>query len=331
MNCTGGTSTTRNVFSVGPVPGGQGATRAFGQVNVNYGDGDQIVCTAENYYVGPPQDPVMTVTKQIEVPSNSSDPEVFLAALDATLPGETISLSDQTQASLASLNAFLSNTVVGQSQFTISAASSLALLTSQTVTLQNSDDTDAISFAYPFGTTSLSVGETASTTRSFTYFSTVNGTLEETSAVLDVIAFECSDQNGAIPTPFVGQFSPRPDTAVASCTLTNGLTYQRVTGGSGGGGGGALSDIRLKTAIKTLEQSVNGHRIYSFEYKPEVGIAGTYVGVMAQDLVGRDDHALVWDAQGKHWRVRYDLLGMRMATQAEYEKSGISALLAEYK
>ncbi len=331
LSCTGGGPPSNNgTGSFGPIPGAPSINELGGQRIVPFTAGDQVVCTAQNYHVDQSQRPTVVVTKRVDLPADTTNPETFLAALDAELDDQTISFADQTAGAIAGLNSFLSDVVSGPADYSFSVYSSFfrSLLGQQSVTLQGSADTGSATFTLLAGDTSFNLVENFSGSEAFRYRSVVNGSIQENSAVFEATDTSCRDQNGPLAM-FNSAVSLRPDSLSVSCTVTNGLRISRVF--TGGGGGGAISDIRIKTAIKTLEQSVDGHRIYSFEYKPEVGIAGTYVGVMAQDLVGRDDHALVWDAEGKHWRVRYDLLGMRMATQAEYEKSGISALLAEYK
>jgi hypothetical protein len=72
-------------------------------------------------------------------------------------------------------------------------------------------------------------------------------------------------------------------------------------------GNGGLSDIRLKENIKLIGVSKLGINIYTFEYIEEVGMEGTYQGVMAQELIGTEfESALIFD--GEYYAVDYSKL-----------------------
>jgi uncharacterized coiled-coil DUF342 family protein len=81
-----------------------------------------------------------------------------------------------------------------------------------------------------------------------------------------------------------------------------------LTGGEGGGtGGGGTSDIRLKQNIQLIGVSESGINIYTFEYIEQVGLEGTYQGVMAQELIGTEfESALIFD--GEYYKVDYSKL-----------------------
>lgn len=86
----------------------------------------------------------------------------------------------------------------------------------------------------------------------------------------------------------------------------------------------AASDIRLKRDIHLLATLDDGMKIYSFRY---LWSTTTYVGVMAQDLLEnpawRD--AVVSQANG-FYAVNYAMLGLRMASLNEWNKTGIAAV-----
>jgi hypothetical protein len=110
-------------------------------------------------------------------------------------------------------------------------------------------------------------------------------------------------------------------------------TEQNSSGGSGmlGGIGGLLkaggyiynaasgpaglaslfpSDSRLKKNI-TLVGEDNGHKLYEFEYRDELGLPeGKFRGVMAQDVLKYAPEA-VFEVDG-HLAVNYEMLGLRM-------------------
>ena len=68
------------------------------------------------------------------------------------------------------------------------------------------------------------------------------------------------------------------------------------------------SDMRLKEDIVHLGTGFNGLPIYSFSY---IGEEGTYLGVMAQDVLMHTPEA-VSIADNGFMQVDYDMLGMRM-------------------
>lgn len=55
-------------------------------------------------------------------------------------------------------------------------------------------------------------------------------------------------------------------------------------GSSGGGGFTGLSDARAKTDVERVGTLPNGLGIYEWTYKADVGLAGRYRGVMAQEV-----------------------------------------------
>lgn len=87
-----------------------------------------------------------------------------------------------------------------------------------------------------------------------------------------------------------------------------------------------VSDRRLKRDITKIATLSNGLALWSFRY---LWSDVTYVGVMAQDLLFNPAwrHAVARQANG-FLAVRYDALGLRMTTLAEWERDGIAALQA---
>ena len=88
----------------------------------------------------------------------------------------------------------------------------------------------------------------------------------------------------------------------------NGNSGGGGSGGGGGGGGGSVSDIRLKEQIHLVGTTVFGLPLYDFSY---IGHAGTYEGVMAQDVLKVMPEAVYKAADG-YYRVKYNLLGITM-------------------
>jgi hypothetical protein len=88
------------------------------------------------------------------------------------------------------------------------------------------------------------------------------------------------------------------------------------------------SDIRLKHDIRELGALENGLKIYSFKYKSR---DGDFVGVMAQDLLlnPKWSKAVVQREDG-HYLVNYGVIGIRMATLEDWNKSGKSAVLRRH-
>lgn len=86
----------------------------------------------------------------------------------------------------------------------------------------------------------------------------------------------------------------------------------------------AASDIRLKRDIHLLATLNDGLKIYSFRY---LWAPTTYVGVMAQDLLENPAWrtAVVSQANG-FYAVNYAMLGLRMATLTEWNRTGIASV-----
>ena len=74
------------------------------------------------------------------------------------------------------------------------------------------------------------------------------------------------------------------------------------------------SDRRLKQDVKRVGALPNGLPLYSFRYKWG---GPTFVGVMAQDVLGVMPDAVVTDPEG-FYRVKYEMLGIRMMTLPEW-------------
>jgi hypothetical protein len=75
-----------------------------------------------------------------------------------------------------------------------------------------------------------------------------------------------------------------------------------------GGKRGNISDIRLKTNIHLVGTTVLNLPLYKFEYR---GKSGTYIGVMAQDVLKVDPSAVSIGRDG-FYRVDYQKLGIEM-------------------
>lgn len=86
-----------------------------------------------------------------------------------------------------------------------------------------------------------------------------------------------------------------------------------------------ISDIRLKKEIEALVVLENGIRLYRFQYQNDL-LEKNHVGVMAQDLISSHPYALRERADG-YLMVRYDLLGLRMASLEEWERAGVDSVL----
>ena len=67
-----------------------------------------------------------------------------------------------------------------------------------------------------------------------------------------------------------------------------------------------FSDERLKENIIPMGRE-NGHRVYQFQYKNE---PGTYIGVMAQDVLETDPDAVVLMDSG-YYAVDYAAIGVK--------------------
>jgi hypothetical protein len=97
-----------------------------------------------------------------------------------------------------------------------------------------------------------------------------------------------------------------------SKTINKVNSNNNLTGGDKSEGndkftGGGTSDIRLKQNIQLIGVSESGINIYTFEYIEQVGLEGTYQGVMAQELIGTEfESALIFD--GEYYKVDYSKL-----------------------
>ncbi len=72
--------------------------------------------------------------------------------------------------------------------------------------------------------------------------------------------------------------------------------------------GGQLSDVRLKNNIHRVGTTVLSFPLYSFQYR---GKYGTYIGVMAQDVLKVEPSAVSMGSDG-FYRVDYQKLGIEM-------------------
>lgn len=84
---------------------------------------------------------------------------------------------------------------------------------------------------------------------------------------------------------------------------------------------GTLSDRRLKTDIRYLRTTADGIRLYAFRYRG--ADPTTYVGVMAQDLLGTEYAAAVILGTDGYYGVDYARLGLRMLTWDEWSSAPV--------
>ena len=92
---------------------------------------------------------------------------------------------------------------------------------------------------------------------------------------------------------------------------------------------GIASDKRMKSDITQVGTLDNGIKIYSFKFIWEDKVR---VGVIAQDLLERADtkDAVLIMANGL-LGVDYSALGLRMATEAQWQQAGMAAIKSDYK
>ena len=92
---------------------------------------------------------------------------------------------------------------------------------------------------------------------------------------------------------------------------------------------GLLADSRLETEASVIGQLPNGVSVYAFKFIFDDKIR---VGVVAQELLVRNDtKGAVLTLSNGLLGVDYAALGLREATLAQWQKSGIAALQAGYK
>ena len=91
---------------------------------------------------------------------------------------------------------------------------------------------------------------------------------------------------------------------------------------------GIASDRRVKSDITQVGTLENGIKIYSFKFLWEDQIR---VGVIAQDLLERaDSKGAVLTLSNGLLGVDYTSLGLRMATQKQWQTHGLASLKADY-
>lgn len=103
--------------------------------------------------------------------------------------------------------------------------------------------------------------------------------------------------------------------AAAAAAAQPGAAGPPQAGPPGGPGAGIPSDFRLKRNVKHLGTTVDGVKIYSFQYNWSNQF---YVGVMAQDLTETHPEAISIDKNGYYY-VDYSQLGLRMQTLEEWQ------------
>jgi len=92
---------------------------------------------------------------------------------------------------------------------------------------------------------------------------------------------------------------------------------------------GSLADSRMETEASVVGQLANGVNVYAFKFIFEDKFR---VGVVAQELLERPDtKAAVLTMANGLLGVDYAALGMREATFAQWQKSGVAALRADFK
>lgn len=131
-----------------------------------------------------------------------------------------------------------------------------------------------------------------------------------------VRAWTCTSTSGGVTSGASNPITtpPAPSGETVTCTVAHDAFA-----------GVSVSDARLKTNIEALGVSVNGFPLYAFEYKPELGRPGRFVGVMAQDVLETRADAVVEYSFG--YAVAYGRLGLRMATFDEWRSGGSAAVL----
>jgi hypothetical protein len=81
------------------------------------------------------------------------------------------------------------------------------------------------------------------------------------------------------------------------------------------------SDVRLKTDVVRVGQLDNGLPLYRFRY---LWSSDIYVGVLAQEVLPVVPYAVIVGEDG-FMRVNYDMLGARLMTWEEWQKSSAIA------
>lgn len=85
-----------------------------------------------------------------------------------------------------------------------------------------------------------------------------------------------------------------------------------------------ISDIRLKSDVLPLKK-IGPYQLYTFRYIADESNQ-QYVGVMAQDLIGKWDDAIVVAEDG-YYRVNYTTLGLKMVTLEEWKAAGNKSVI----
>jgi hypothetical protein len=116
---------------------------------------------------------------------------------------------------------------------------------------------------------------------------------------------------------------------VAGAEVDDAATIKARAQTGTGPAAGLASDRRVKTDICQVATLDNGLKIYAFKFLWEDKVR---VGVIAQDLLERADTkgAVLTLANGL-LGVDYAALGLRMATEQQWQQGGVSALKADYK
>lgn len=89
-----------------------------------------------------------------------------------------------------------------------------------------------------------------------------------------------------------------------------------------------FSDVRLKRDVRALATLEDGLKLYSYRY---VWDDAVHVGVMAQDLLARDDlkDAVRLTDDGVYV-VNYGMLGLKLATYEAWQRDGLSSVLSTH-
>ena len=118
------------------------------------------------------------------------------------------------------------------------------------------------------------------------------------------------------------------DCVVAGAEVDDQATIVARAKTGSGPAAGLASDRRIKSDIKEIGRLENGIKIYSFKFLWEDKVR---VGVIAQDLLDRPEtKAAVLTLANGLLGVDYSALGLRMATEQQWQQSGMAALKADY-
>lgn len=131
-----------------------------------------------------------------------------------------------------------------------------------------------------------------------------------------------------------GQLLGRDGVCTRACVVTGAETEDAVSAAihakkGSGPKAGLAADRRIATDVVPVGQLENGLIAYSFKFIWEDRVR---VGVFADELLERaDTKAAVLTLPNGLLGVDYAQLGLRMATQEQWQQSGVAALKAGYR